>query len=201
MDHAVRDETTRRFIAGLRKLEQNGNLDALADLVTDDAEVKSIDGHGPRTGPDGIRELFGEYLRQFDRISTTFTQVTEGESHAALEWSSDATLPGGHPITYTGITVIDLDGESVSGFRTCYDSAALMRPVAGTTGTTPSGGEDGAGGEGGGGGGGGAEGGAGGGNESDAEVSDEDDEKVGPYGADTGFIDEEDREAAKGRTP
>ena len=189
MDHAVRDETTRRFIAGLRKLEQDGNLDALADLFTEDAEVKSIDGHGPRTGPDGIRELFGEYLKQFDRISTTFTQVTEGENHAALEWSSDATLPGGHDITYTGITVIDLDGESVSGFRTCYDSAALMRPTAGTS--------SGSGGQG---------SGAAGGSaseqvESDAEVSEQEGEHVGPYGADTGFIDEEDRDAARGRTP
>ena len=197
MDHAVRDETTRRFIAGLRKLEQDDNLDALADLFTDDAEVKSIDGHGPRTGPEGIRELFGEYLRQFERISTTFTQVTEGERHAALEWSSDATLPGGHRITYTGITVIDLDGESVSGFRTCYDSAALLRPTAGTT----------SGGSGSGGSGSGGPDKVGSGQvgsdqaESDAEVSEEDDENVGPYGADTGFIPEEDRDAAKGRTP
>lgn len=201
MDHEVRDETTRRFIAGLRKLEQEGDLDALATLVTDDAEVKSIDGHGPRTGPDGMRELFGEYLKQFDRISTTFTQVTEGESHSALEWSSDATLPGGHEITYTGVTIIDLDGDAVSGFRTCYDSAALMRPTAGAHPAQASGGAD-----------------SGDKSPDDAdstsdpsdtgvqasqgEPSGEDDgENVGQYGADTGFIDEADRDAAKGANP
>lgn len=128
MDHAVQDPTTRRFIAALRHLEQDGDLDPMAELFSDDAEVRSIDGHGPRTGPDGIRQLFGEYVRQFDRLSTTFTQVTEGGTHAALEWSTDAVRPGGHQVTYTGITVIDVDGDTVTGFRTCYDSAKILQP-------------------------------------------------------------------------
>ncbi|WP_336923273.1 nuclear transport factor 2 family protein [Aquipuribacter sp. SD81] len=130
MDHEVRDETTRRFIAALRKVEQDGDLDGLAGLFTDDAEVLSIDGHGPRQGQDGIRELFREYVGQFDRLSTTFTQVTEGENRSALEWTTDAVRPGGHEVTYTGVTVIDRDGERCTGFRTIYDSARLMQKVA-----------------------------------------------------------------------
>lgn len=127
MDHAIEDETTRRFTAALRILEQKGDLDPMAELFTDDAEVLSIDGHGPRSGKDGIRELFTEYVKQFDRLSTTFTQVTEQGDRAALEWSTDATR-GEHTITYTGVTVIDKDGDKVTGFRTLYDSAKIMQP-------------------------------------------------------------------------
>lgn len=130
MDHEVRNDTTRRFIAALRKVEQDGDLDGLATLFTDDAEVRSIDGHGPRRGQDGIRELFGEYVGQFESLRTTFTQVTEGEEHAALEWTTQAVRPGGHEVEYTGVTVIDLDGDRCSGFRTVYDSARLMQKVA-----------------------------------------------------------------------
>ena len=36
---------------------------------------------------------------------------------------------GGHPVTYTGVTIIDLDADRVTGFRTVYDSAALMGPT------------------------------------------------------------------------
>ena len=129
MDHAVEDDTTRRFIAALRHLEQTRELDDMAALFTDDAEVKSIDGHGTRTGPDGIRALFDEYLRQFDELRTTFTQVTEGTAHAALEWTTEAVRAGGHGVTYDGVTIIDLDGDRVTGFRTIYDSAALMGPT------------------------------------------------------------------------
>lgn len=129
MDHAVQDETTRTFIAALRHLEQTGDMDPMAELFTEGAEVRSIDGHGPRSGPEGIRELFTEYVKQFDELRTTFTQVTEGGSHAALEWSTDAVRPGGHAVTYTGVTIIDLDGGVVTGFRTCYDSAKIMQPA------------------------------------------------------------------------
>ena len=129
MDHEVRDETTRKFIAALRHLEQVRDLEPMAALFSDEAEVKSIDGHGTRTGPDGITALFDEYLRQFDEVRTTFTQVTEGERHAALEWTTAATRAGGHDVSYTGVTIIDLDGDRVTGFRTVYDSAALMGPT------------------------------------------------------------------------
>ncbi len=129
MDHAVEDETTRSFIAALRHLEQTRELDDMAALLSEDAEVRSIDGHGPRHGPDGIRALFEEYLQQFDELSTTFTQVTEGGSHAALEWTTEAVRAGGHGVTYTGVTIIDLADGLVTGFRTVYDSAALMGPT------------------------------------------------------------------------
>ena len=129
MDHEVRDETTRRFIAALRHLESTRDLAPMAALFSAAAPVSSIDGHGTRTGPDGITALFEEYLRQFDEVRTTFTQVTEGENHAALEWSTDAVRAGGHDVTYTGVTIIDLDGGAVTGFRTVYDSAALMGPT------------------------------------------------------------------------
>jgi ketosteroid isomerase-like protein len=130
VDHEVRNETTRRFIAALRRVETDGDVDGLAALFTDDAEVRSIDGHGPRRGQDGVRELFREYVDQFDRLSTTFTQVTEGEDRAALEWTTEAVRPGGHGVEYTGVTVIDLDGDRCTGFRTVYDSARLMQKVA-----------------------------------------------------------------------
>lgn len=129
MDHAVEDDTTRSFIAALRHLEQERDLDPMAELFSDDAEVRSIDGHGPRQGPDGIRALFEEYLKQFDEVSTTFTQVTEGGTHAALEWTTKAVRAGGHDVSYTGVTIIDLADGRVAGFRTCYDSAALMGPT------------------------------------------------------------------------
>ena len=134
MDHAVENGTTREFIAALRHLEQQRDLDPMAALFTGGAEVRSIDGHGPRQGPDGIRALFDEYLRQFDEVRTTFTQVTEGERHAALEWTTEAVRAGGHGVTYTGVTIIDLDGDKVGGFRTVYDSAALMGPTVLTDG-------------------------------------------------------------------
>ena len=51
----------------------------------------------------------------------------------ALEWSSDATLTDGRPITYRGVTVIDLDGDKVGKLRTYYDSAQFTATTATST--------------------------------------------------------------------
>lgn len=200
MDHDVRDDTTSRFMSALQGLEKDGDTGPMAELFTEDAEVLSIDGHGPRSGPEGISALFTQYVEQFETLATTFTQAVEGDGHAALEWRTQATRPGGHEVTYTGVTVIDLDGDKVRGFRTVYDSAALLAPTAGTgethgssddksydgtavdeTSADSEGSDDAA--------------------SSDDAQGDGDDDSAGQYGADSGFVAEADREASKGSTP
>lgn len=131
MDLNVQSDTTRRFMAALLELEQSRDPAPMAQLFTGGAPVESIDGLGPRQGPDGITALFTTYLDQFEQVRATFTQATEGESRAALEWSTSATLRDGRHVDYTGVTVIDLADDRVSGFRTLFDSAALLdRPGA-----------------------------------------------------------------------
>ena len=131
MDLQITDTTTRQFAEALLGLETSGDTAPMGALFTDDAPVLSIDGGPDRTGPSGIEELFTTYLAQFDRVRTTFTAVTEGTGRSALEWRSEATVLGGRDVVYLGVTIIDLEGEKVSGFRTVYDSAALLdRPEA-----------------------------------------------------------------------
>lgn len=132
----TRHETTARFMAALHALERDGSTADLVGLTSPDAEVVSIDGHGPRRGPDGTDALFSQYRAQFDRLDTTFTQVTEDESRAALEWRTEATLAGGRDVTYTGVTVVELGDDAVTGIRVCYDSGALLTLTPTTTPTS-----------------------------------------------------------------
>lgn len=144
MDPNVQSDTARRFMAALSELEQSGDTGPMAQLFTDDAPVESIDGMGPRQGKDGIMALFTTYRDQFEEVATTFTRVTESSSGAALEWRTSATVRDGRHVDYTGMTVIDLDGDRVSGFRTCYDSAALLeRPSADSAGSRTAAGDPG----------------------------------------------------------
>jgi len=122
MTVTAQSPTVQSFIDALHTLEAGGDTQLLAALVASGAEVLSIDGHGPRHGPAGMTELLTQYLRQFEHVETTFTRITENDTRATLEWSSDAVLTGGHPVTYT-------DGQ-ITRFRTVYDSGALLRPQA-----------------------------------------------------------------------
>ena len=186
MTVTAQSPTVQSFLDALHTLESDRDPHVVAVLVSTDAEVLSIDGHGPRHGPDGMTALFTQYLAQFDHVETTFTRVIETDTSAALEWSSDAVLLGGHLITYTGMTVLDHAEGTITRFRTLYDSGALLQPpaeahpvddTAVTTagpGTTPT-------------------------QESPARDSAAADPVVGRYGADSGFLPEADRAAATGR--
>ncbi len=131
MDIEVNNDTVQAFIDALHAVDSQRDPAPLAEMVSDDAKVNSIDGHGTRTGPDGMTELFTQYLKQLEKVSTTFTRVTESENRAALEWTSEVTVAGGDT-SYDGVTIIETDGGKVTDFRTVYDSGALLRPTAGT---------------------------------------------------------------------
>lgn len=188
MTVTAQSPTVQSFLDALHTLEADHDPGPLAALVTPDADVLSIDGHGPREGPEGMSELFTQYLDQFDRIETTFTRINENDAQAALEWSSDAELTGGHPVTYTGITILDHTHGAITRFRTVYDSGALLRPRADAhpaDDTTPAAPERD----------------AGTGPDLDAQADPEDsgDPVVGRYNADSGFLPEADRAASTGR--
>lgn len=132
MDDFVHNDTARRFIAALRMVEQRHDLEPMVELFTDEAALSKLDGQGARRGPGGAREFWTEYRESFDEIKSTIVHATEGEHAVALEWHAEGILPGGRDFSYVGVSVVDIDGERVTGFRTYYDSAAFVaEPAAG----------------------------------------------------------------------
>ena len=129
-DTNISDDRARTFATALQTFEKDGDAPAFAALFTDDAVTQRFDARGERSGE--VAQFWQEYRDQFNSISTTFYDVVEGGDRHALEWSSEAELTDGRPITYRGVTVIDLDGDKITRLRTYYDSAQF----AATTATT-----------------------------------------------------------------
>ena len=121
-DNHISDGRARRFVAELRRFEQDGDPTALAGLFTGGATVERLDARGERTD---VEEFWREYRGQFDTLSTTFTDAVESADQVALEWRTAGTLPGGHPIHYRGVAVLDWKDEEVAALRTYYDTAAF----------------------------------------------------------------------------
>lgn len=71
-----------------------------------------------------------DYLKVFDRAASRFTQVTEGNGTAVLEWETDGVLRQGHPIHYCGVSIIETADGRVKKFRSYYDSAQFVHPVS-----------------------------------------------------------------------
>lgn len=118
--------TVQRFIDGLRRAEDEHRPEPVADLFADDAELSNLTH--TRSGRDGARQFWDEYLRAFKTVRSEFFAVHEADGFAALEWTSSGELPAGGPIRYKGISVLELAGDRVTRFRTYYDSAAFVAP-------------------------------------------------------------------------
>ncbi len=129
-DTNISDERARKFAAGLHDLDKNGDAAAFAALFADDAVTQRFDARGERRGE--VEQFWTEYRAQFQSITTTFYDVVEGGDRFALEWTSDATLSDGRPIQYRGVTVIDLDGDTITKLSTYYDSAQFAAIPANT---------------------------------------------------------------------
>ena len=124
-------ENTSRFMQALQQAEASGDVEPLVALFAEDAELSNLAHDQPARGREGARGFWTEYLRAFDQVRSTFRQVLESPAGAALEWVSEGTRAGGHPLRYRGISVIESRGGLIQQFRTYYDSAAFTIPNAG----------------------------------------------------------------------
>ncbi len=129
-DTSISDDRARTFATALQNFEKDGDAAAFAALFADDAVTQRFDARGERRGE--VEQFWQEYRAQFQSISTTFYDVVEGGDRFALEWTSDATLTDGRPIQYRGVTVIDLDGDTITKLSTYYDSAQFAAMPAKT---------------------------------------------------------------------
>src|SRR5919107_2787535 len=112
----ISDDRARTFATALQTFEKDGDVAAFAALFADDAVTQRFDARGERRGE--VEQFWQEYRAQFDSISTTFYDAVEGDDRFALEWSSDARTADGRPLQYSGVTVIDLDGDKITKLST-----------------------------------------------------------------------------------
>jgi ketosteroid isomerase-like protein len=112
-----------RFKQALQQTEQSRDPSAVASLFREGARLTNLGGdHGT-----DAHKFWQVYLEQFSDIRSEFTAETISERSAALEWQSRGTLTDGREVDYRGVSVIDFEGDALTGFRTYYDSAAFVR--------------------------------------------------------------------------
>jgi hypothetical protein len=128
-DNHIKDERVRRFVAALRRFEQDGD-ESLMELFTPEATATRLDASGDRTD---VASFWKEYRAQFRELSTTFVDSVEGDDQAALEWVTRATLTSGRPVEFRGVTVLDLQGSGIGAVRTYFDTEALLGGPAAAT--------------------------------------------------------------------
>jgi len=123
--------TTQRFADALQELERTRSLDPFLELFSDEVQLLRPEGRGDARGKDGARRFWQTYLDQFEEIGSTFSRVEESGSLGELEWSGEGRLRTSRPLTYRGVSLLQLDEDGlVRRFATYYDTAAFLVPIS-----------------------------------------------------------------------
>lgn len=128
-------ETTEEFIGLLQQVEKTRQVEPLVALFAEDAALLSPVLSQPLRGKEGARNFWRKHLALFRRVRSEMTEVLENSLDSGdnrrllvvLEWQADAVLATGKPLSFQGISLVELVQGQVQSFRTYYDSLPLLR--------------------------------------------------------------------------
>jgi ketosteroid isomerase-like protein len=126
------EDRARRFIDALHTLEETGDVEALAALHAEGADISNPLVPHRHHGPDGARAFWSSYRSTFDTVRSEFHHVQETGGVAFLEWTSAGRSAQGKDFRYRGVSVLEWDGDQLRAFRTYFDPHHLGRQITAT---------------------------------------------------------------------
>jgi ketosteroid isomerase-like protein len=117
--------SAQEFVAALRQLEDNGNVEPMAALYADEAELRNPELNAPLTGADGARRFWTAYRESFEQIHSRFHSILESDSRVMLEWTSECRTAAGVETRYSGVSVVETRDGRIVRFNAYFDPARL----------------------------------------------------------------------------
>src|SRR3712207_2619345 len=121
-------EVAGRFVEALRKPEENEDVEALVEIHAEDCEVGNVAVSETFRGHEGLREFWTSYRGTFGEMRSEFRNVFADEEGAALEWTTQGTS-NGDPVSYAGVSILEIEGGKVRRFMAYFDTRALTSQV------------------------------------------------------------------------
>ena len=131
--------TAQEFVAALRRVEEDGEVEAMAALYADEAQLINPTERTPQVGPDGARKFWAAYRKSFQTIRSRFHAVLESEGRIMLEWTSECRTAAGVETSYDGVSVVETRDGRIARFSAYFDPAQLTAHPAIETEMRPSG--------------------------------------------------------------
>jgi ketosteroid isomerase-like protein len=118
-------DRARTFIDALHRLEEASDVEPIASLYAESADISNPVTRHEHSGQEGAREFWSSYRGTFEEIHSDFHHVLENGDTAVLEWTSRGKAADGRDIQYSGVSVLEFEGEHISSFRAYFDSRHL----------------------------------------------------------------------------
>jgi hypothetical protein len=122
-------EISEKFIEALRELEENRNVESIASLFADGAEINNVVTIENSHDLDA-REFWTKYRDNFGEVRSEFSNKIFGERSAALEWTTTGTSADGGEIEYEGVSILETDGERITRFFAYFNPGKLGKQMS-----------------------------------------------------------------------
>lgn len=121
-------DTAKKFVDALGKLESERDLETIAELFSDDCDIANVitEDNDKKTS---AREFWQSYRDNFGDVKSTFRNQIISENNAALEWKTTGTSSEGHEFEYDGVSILEIEGNRITRFRAFFDPNKLGRQI------------------------------------------------------------------------
>ena len=123
------DGWVQEFIDGLHRLEETGNPEPLLAQFAPGASAWTPAHAEPLEGHGQVRDFWEQCRGAFERVSSTFERVIEGEGEAALEWRAEGMLRQGGEVACRGVTLLRHGTGGIMRFASYYDPQPFLESM------------------------------------------------------------------------
>jgi ketosteroid isomerase-like protein len=117
----VDTDVTQQFIDALAALERERNAEQITALFGPESEVGNIVSPRQFSGVEGARAFWEAYRDTFGEVASSFRNVIVSDGRAALEWTTTGTSAAGAPISYEGVSILEMADGKITRFRAYFD--------------------------------------------------------------------------------
>lgn len=121
-------ELAEKFIEALHNLEENRDVERLAAMFADDAEIHNVVTIENEHLLDA-RDFWTNYRDSFGDVHSEFRNRIAGDGTAALEWTTTGTNRDGQQFEYEGVSILEFDGDRIARFFAYFNPAKLGRQM------------------------------------------------------------------------
>lgn len=129
----VSEQLARQFVTALGKLEQERDLETIASLFSENAEIDNVTSAKGKEGKQGAREFWRVYRETFDEMKSTFRNQIFMDGRAALEWVTTGSSKNGHSVEYEGVSILEIEGDKITRFYAYFDPRKLGKQLEDTS--------------------------------------------------------------------
>jgi len=130
------NETAKKFINALHKLETDRDLETIVGLFSKDCEINNVVTVDHDNQTTDARTFWQAYRDSFGKVESTFRNEIIMENRAALEWRTTGISSEGNQFKYEGVSILEIDGDKITRFFAYFDPNKLGRQIVEEKGQT-----------------------------------------------------------------